>query len=306
MTYLIKSNSVKIFSFLKTISQLILWVGILFFSFFQVQWIDYVLDDNARVFDRAEVISEEIEISIDDQLLWLENTTLWQIVFVTLPNLEWRTIEEVALRFWRENWIGDGDRNTWLVVLVAIQERQWRIEVWYGLEWFITDLQANRLGLDILVPAFRAWEYGLGLQALSSEIVDVLSWEKELEHIEQSNQSIQWVTVFDIFVFGVFAAFFLWWMVSSWKPNANTKVITSWVGSVLTGLAAMLLATGRWVLIAVPLYFIRKIALNSEWKRWSWWGLGSWWFGWGWSFSGWWFGGFGWWSFGWGWAGWSR
>lgn len=201
---------------LKKLWQTILWVGIVFFG---VLWtwytIEYSLDTTTRVYDRAQVIDDIIEQEIDAMLLEFENTTVGQIVIITLPNLEWRTIEEVALNFGRENGIGDEQRNSGLVVLIAVEERQRRIEVWYGLEWLVTDLQANRLGLQFLVPAFRQWQYGIGLQNLANELVAVLSWEKELENVELS--SANWdITILEIFIFGLFVAYFFGWMVGTW------------------------------------------------------------------------------------------
>jgi uncharacterized protein len=49
------------------------------------------------------------------------------------------------------------------LVLVALQEQQWRIEVGYGLEGDITDIESNLIAKTYLVPAFQNLDYGEGL-----------------------------------------------------------------------------------------------------------------------------------------------
>lgn len=280
--------------------------GVALFVILIPSWlaIDYSLDSSTRVEDRAWVVSEQIQQQIDTLLIEFEKTTIGQIYIVTLPSLEWRTIEEVALRFGRENGIGDEVDDTWLLILVSPNENVARVEVWYWLEWFITDLQANQLWQQVLVPAFREWNFGLGLYNLTQEIVAVLSWEKEFEGTI-SDQSKWEITLMEVFILGTFIAFFFGWMVWTWKPNAMTKVITSSIGSWVTWIFAAMVTTWWWLLIAIPLYFVWKSALNGQWK-WTRWRSGGYWWGFGgyrwWSFSGWGFGGFGWWSFGWWWA----
>lgn len=52
------------------------------------------------------------------------------------------------------NW-GDKQRNDGILLLVAWEEHAVRIEVGYGLEGVVTDLQAAKIIRDILIPAFK-------------------------------------------------------------------------------------------------------------------------------------------------------
>ena len=51
-------------------------------------------------------------------------------------------------------------KDNGVLVLVAIAEREWRIEVGYGLEGYITDIESKRIAEDYLVPKFQEGEYG--------------------------------------------------------------------------------------------------------------------------------------------------
>lgn len=282
---------------LKLLLQIILCSVLSLWWVWSVFAIDYTLDDTTRVYDRADVISTEIEQKIDDLLFWLEQETNVQVVVITLQDLEWRVIEDVALQFGRENGVWDWGKNTWLVVLVAIDERQWRLEVWYGLEGFITDQQAYRLWTTILVPAFRQWEYGKWLFSLVEEIVPVLKWEMELQTIVDTS-IWQEYSAFDILFFGGIIAFFFGAILSESAKTKKTKQWVAWVWSGLTWLVGWIMVWWTSLRVVIPLFFLRWMFLSA--KRENTWGFSGrgWGYRWG-SFSWWGFSGFGWGSFGW-------
>ena len=59
--------------------------------------------------------------------------------------------------------IGKSGKDNGVLVLVALDEHQWRIEVGYGLEGDITDIETNLIAQQYLVPAFKQGNYGEGL-----------------------------------------------------------------------------------------------------------------------------------------------
>lgn len=59
--------------------------------------------------------------------------------------------------------IGKEDKDNGVLILIAIEEQQWRIEVGYGLEGEITDVESNRIAQEYLVPQMRLGNIGEGL-----------------------------------------------------------------------------------------------------------------------------------------------
>ena len=59
--------------------------------------------------------------------------------------------------------IGKSGKDNGVLVLIALEEQQWRIEVGYGLEGDITDIETNLIAQEYLVPAFQQGNYGEGL-----------------------------------------------------------------------------------------------------------------------------------------------
>ena len=61
-------------------------------------------------------------------------------------------------------------RTTARSIVLAVDDRQVRIEVGYGLEGFVTDGFAGETSRDVMVPFFRRGEYGQGLLAGATRV----------------------------------------------------------------------------------------------------------------------------------------
>jgi uncharacterized protein len=59
--------------------------------------------------------------------------------------------------------IGKAGKDNGVLVIVALEEQQWRIEVGYGLEGDITDIETNLIAQEYLVPALKQGYLGEGL-----------------------------------------------------------------------------------------------------------------------------------------------
>jgi len=92
-----------------------------------------------------------------------------EIVVVTLPSLQGRSRDEVALQIGRE-WkvgqkgeAGDRMRNTGTIVLVSIQDRKYKIETGDRVMTFLTAAEVGRIGRDLLVPELQRGNPGRGI-----------------------------------------------------------------------------------------------------------------------------------------------
>ncbi len=84
-----------------------------------------------------------------------------QLVVVTVDTLDDESIESYANRLFRDWGIGDAEKNNGVLLLIAKDDRQFRIEVGYGLEGAITDGYAGEV-LDGMKAKFRADKYSAG------------------------------------------------------------------------------------------------------------------------------------------------
>src|SRR4029079_14383929 len=61
--------------------------------------------------------------------------------------------------------LGEAKSDNGILILLAVQERQVRIEVGYALEGYVTDGFSGETSRDVMVPYFKQGDYGGGLLA---------------------------------------------------------------------------------------------------------------------------------------------
>ena len=131
--------------------------------------------NNFYINDYANILSSETEEYVLNKSVALSNVDGTQIVVVTVQNLEGYTIESYANKLFRNFGIGDSNKNNGLLFLIALEERELRIEVGYGLEGIINDGKAGRIRDEYIVPYLKnnEWDEGIknGYDALYKEIV---------------------------------------------------------------------------------------------------------------------------------------
>jgi uncharacterized protein len=126
--------------------------------------------------DFANIIPSAYRDSIDAVIQDVVAKSGGEIVVVTLPSLQGRSRDEVALQIGREWKIGqkggptDRNRNTGTVVLVSTQERQWKVETGTNTMTFIPAAEATRLGRELMVPQLGAGNPGRGIYLLVSAL----------------------------------------------------------------------------------------------------------------------------------------
>lgn len=116
-----------------------------------------------RVVDRAELLPPRIEADISRRLQAHEAASGEQIVVVTLPDLQGRSIEEFGYQLGRHWGIGQRGEDNGALLLVARDERKVRIEVGYGLEGRLTDAMSALIIQNVILPAFRQGEFAAGI-----------------------------------------------------------------------------------------------------------------------------------------------
>jgi uncharacterized protein len=100
----------------------------------------------------------------------IEQNTTSQIAVVMINSTEGISIEEYAGELFERWGIGQKDVDNGLLILVAVQDRTYRIEVGYGLEGVLNDAKVGRLGREFFVTNFQAGEYGKGIYEAVSVI----------------------------------------------------------------------------------------------------------------------------------------
>ncbi len=113
-----------------------------------------------RVVDEAALLSAPVRDRITGWLAEFERASKRQLVVVTVKDLQGYPIEDFGYRLGRAWGIGQKDRNTGAIMLVAPKERTVRIEVGYGFEGELTDAISRAIIEKDILPAYRGSPIG--------------------------------------------------------------------------------------------------------------------------------------------------
>ena len=124
-----------------------------------------------RVVDEANILSEQQKNDLERVL---EQVHPHQVVAVSLKSLDGKEIEEYGYQLGRHWGIGRKGENDGVLVLIAPNQRQLRIEVGYGLEHVLTDAQSSKIVNNVMVPLARDGKYDEALVQGATAVVQVL------------------------------------------------------------------------------------------------------------------------------------
>lgn len=130
-----------------------------------------------RVVDQAEILDSQAESRLTQMLEAHEQSTTEQVVVVTLPDLQGNAIEEYGYQLGRHWGIGQEGEDNGALLIVALEEREIRIEVGYGLEGRLTDAQSSMIINQVISPAFQEEDYERGITEGTQAIIQVLGGE---------------------------------------------------------------------------------------------------------------------------------
>ena len=176
--------------------------------------------------DFAKVLSVQEKQDIEAKLISLNRELSVEIAAVTIPALGDETIETYAVKLFQEWGIGGKEKDTGLLILVAPNDRQVRIEVGYGLEGAVTDIQSGNIIRTVMTPAFKEGKYGAGISGAVDALDLIITKSPEaaqysvLAQTKPTNPfsgiSFQWGAFIVIIFFNIFARILgkskSWWL----------------------------------------------------------------------------------------------
>lgn len=161
--------------------RLLLGAGLLLASL--VAWADVppIPALTARVTDLTATLSGDQRQHLEQQLAALEAKSGAQLAVLLVPTTGDDSIEDYAVRTFEKWKLGQKKVDDGVLLLVAKNDRTLRIEVGYGLEGAITDVQAGRIISEQITPQFRQGNFYGGIQAGVDSLVQLIDAEKNPE-----------------------------------------------------------------------------------------------------------------------------
>lgn len=131
---------------------------------------------SAYVVDLAGVINDNVEVTLNGYLRELEEKTTSQMVVLSIDSLEGESIEDLSINIAHDKWkLGQKGKDNGVLLLIAIQERKYRIEVGYGLEGVLPDSLAGSIGRQYLVPYFKKGDYSTGILTAALAVISEIA-----------------------------------------------------------------------------------------------------------------------------------
>jgi uncharacterized protein len=133
------------------------------------------------VVDLAGVVRSDVKAQLNGYLLQLEQKTTAQVLVLTVQSLDGQAVEEFAFQT-KEKWkLGQKGKDNGVLLVVAVKDRKYRIEVGYGLEGVLPDSLVGTIGREYLVPYFKTGDYGTGIQAGTIAIIRTIATHEGVE-----------------------------------------------------------------------------------------------------------------------------
>jgi uncharacterized protein len=118
-----------------------------------------------RVNDTAGLLSPQAVKELEAVLKAHEDSTSNQVVVLTIPGLEGDDLEEFSVKV-AETWkIGQKEKDNGVLLLIAVHDRQVRIEVGSGLEGDLPDITCGTIIRSEIIPRFRDGDYEAGIRS---------------------------------------------------------------------------------------------------------------------------------------------
>lgn len=155
--------------------------------------------------DFAGVLSAETEEELFTRGRAYYESDKTQVVVTTVDSLEGADIESYALEMARTWGIGDKDADNGILILLAVSDREIRIEVGTGLEGVITDTKSGRF-IRRAADSLSAGDFDAGIRSI---YLDVLG-ELEEPSADGVGTDSEWASLLLALFFasGIFLFFF--------------------------------------------------------------------------------------------------
>lgn len=128
-----------------------------------------------NVSDFANVISQEYKEKIAAVISELEVRTSAEIAVVTQKSISPLDEFQYAQKLFDEWKIGKKGKDNGVLILLAVEERAWRIHTGYGVEGILPDSLCSSIGRNQMVPYLKNNDFSQGLYAGTVAVARIIA-----------------------------------------------------------------------------------------------------------------------------------
>lgn len=229
-------------------SRLLALFGLALLAVMPLHAADAVPKLTRHVTDLTDTLMPDQLNQLDAQLVALEKAKGAQLTVLIVGSTQPQDIDGYSLAVSEANKIGRKGIDDGVLLLIAKNDRQVRIEVGYGLEGAIPDAATARIIREYIAPKFRANDYAGGITDAVNALTQLINGEALPPPVQgDPSHERRGIGMQHGLMMGLFLALFL----RSVLGRAGTWVRAP-IGALLTGgLLWLLVSTGAGILGAV-------------------------------------------------------
>jgi uncharacterized protein len=204
------------------------------------------------VTDTAGLLTPAQKQSIEADLTAYRKTTSNEIAVVIIKSLDGTPIEDAGLQIGRKWGIGSDSKNNGILILVAYDDHEVRLEVGYGLEGAVPDIVAQGIIDTDITPLFRQGDYAGGISAAINSLEKHIGGEYTADRYANKSTGAGFGSYLVFLLFIVFQGLL--------AVMARTK--SWWLGGAFGGIAGIILTAlyGWW--LSIPFFVVLGLIID--------------------------------------------
>jgi uncharacterized protein len=124
--------------------------------------------------DFAGVLDSPTTAELNDLCQQVDQKAHAQMAVVTVKSLDGSDIESYAVDLFHKWGVGSKSTDHGVLILVAVDDHRYRIEVGYGLEPILNDAKVGDIGREA-VPLLRQNDYSQAVSLMTNRVADVIA-----------------------------------------------------------------------------------------------------------------------------------
>lgn len=132
------------------------------------------LNPTGYVNDFAHILDSQTATDLENLCREVDDKAKAQVAVVTVRSLDGSDVESYAVDLFHRWGVGAKATNRGVLILLAVQDRKYRIEVGYGLEPILPDGKVGGFGREA-VPLLRQGDYSSAVSLLTTRVADTIA-----------------------------------------------------------------------------------------------------------------------------------
>ncbi len=130
--------------------------------------------------DFAHVLDQNTVTQLDELCKQIDEKAHAQIAVVTIKSLDGDDIDSYAVDLFHKWGVGSKSTDKGVLILLAVNDHKYRVEVGYGLEPILPDGKVGGFGREA-VPQLKANDYSGAVTLITSRIADVIAQDAGIQ-----------------------------------------------------------------------------------------------------------------------------